>query len=547
MKSNLASRHQVWLARFLVASKSWMAKYAVIRNSMLISKVESSLAPALALMAALPSISSKDQGYILLDGSFNNPNYWWRLSLFWAACGRPNAVGLVGEYQATACREIMNALGISNVRGFGARNTLYRSEARILLSKCKSQSDILKLQLPEGFPPATLYDHILKRQRAATVQLDHPLLEDCVAEILAAIAAAKKWLDVNPPAKIGLSHAINPLGAALAWLGQRRKIPVFILFGNYGVPRFWRVDGPADFWRGIDCPTGADIDSLPEQQSLELAQIGEQYLTKRLSGQTTDLATRFAFRGGICPDKALLAEQFGWKENRPVISVYASNWFDYPHALGMTQFVDFLDWIEVTLEAALNNNDVYWIFRSHPVDEWYGGLSLNAVFPKNPPSHVRLCPLDWSGAAVTAFSDALVTYHGTAAIEYAALGKPVLVADRGWYHDCGFVHWPQSKADYVNALGHEWWKSIDISTAKNRAHIFSGWYFCVPQWQEKLILLDDSLQDQLYFKILELQKNQSSTIQEEVAWIRKWLDSKTHFYHTFKMRNAVGYALSNVS
>ena len=34
-------------------------------------------------------------------------------------------------------------------------------------------------------------------------------------------------------------------------------------------------------------------------------------------------------------------------------------------------------------------------------------------------------------------ADALVTYHGTSALEYASLGKPVMVADRGWYHDFG--------------------------------------------------------------------------------------------------------------
>lgn len=545
MKLKFAPFHKVWIARFLVNLKSLVARYLDLRYSISSRSSESSRATALAMMAALPSIAEEVRGYIILDGSFNNPNYWWRLSLFWAACGKPRAVGLIGEHQALDCRKILNALGISRVHEFGAKNTLHRKDARSLLIDCKSQADLLGLQLPEDFPPATLYDHVLKRQRAATVQLDHPLLEDHVAEILAAIAAAKKWLDVNPPDSIALSHSINPLGAALAWLGQRRKIPVFILFGNYGVPRFWKVNRPADFWHGIDCPNGADIEALTEKQASALAQVGEQYITKRLAGQTTDLATRFAFRGGLSPGRALLAKQFGWNENRPVVSVYASNWFDYPHAMGMTQFVDFLDWIKVTLEAAIRNTEVNWLFRAHPVDEWYGGVSLNAVFPNVPPAHVRMCPLDWSGAAVTSFSDALVTYHGTAAIEYAALGKPVLVADRGWYHDCGFVQWPQSRADYVSALGHEWWKSMDIATAKKRAHIFSGWYFCVPQWQENLILLDDSLQGELYSKLLELLKNHDHTIRKELDWIRRWLDSKTNFYHTFKMLNTDSFMLSN--
>ena len=46
-------------------------------------------------------------------------------------------------------------------------------------------------------------------------------------------------------------------------------------------------------------------------------------------------------------------------------------------------------------------------------------------------------------------SDGLVTYHGTSAIEFAAMGKPVMVTDKGWYHDCGFVKFPKSKKEYL--------------------------------------------------------------------------------------------------
>ena len=85
------------------------------------------------------------------------------------------------------------------------------------------------------------------------------------------------------------------------------------------------------------------------------------------------------------------------------------------------------------------NKDVIWLLKSHPAEKWYGGLTLEQTIKGKLPSNIILLPDDYSGKAVMDVSDALVTIHGTSAIEYAAHGKPVLVADKGWFQDCNFV------------------------------------------------------------------------------------------------------------
>lgn len=548
MSSSLPAWHRVALAESLQSIKR---VYSRLSESRRLAAVEPQRQAAIGhLVDLLRSGNRAAQGRpILVDASFDNSNYWYRLSLALVAgkISPTDCVGVLGYYRRDRCRQTLKAFGVNSVEDMGVRVTRkHRNAARALLEACDSGVDLLSRQLPVDFPAASLYDQVLKRQRRPRLSLDDPLIVSDVGVTLAAIEKAQEILARVQPRLILLSHAITPLGGALAWVGQRRGVPSVVLFGNYGSPRFWRIASDADFFRGTDCPNGQDIDSLSQEKADDLARIGSAYLKLRLSGKTDDIATQYVFNNTATLDRESVAKEFGWTLSKPIISVYASNWFDYPHGLGMTEFSEFQDWIETTHRAALANTDVYWLFRAHPVDAWYGGATLSDVLPDTHGSHVRLCPTNWSGAMVTALSDGLVTYHGTAGIEYSAMGKPVLVADRGWYHDCGFVVWPKTRDEYTEALGREWWHELDRVRAARRAQIFAGWYFCVPEWQSEAIVPDDSRQVDGWTAISELSSRRPEGLTREVAEIGEWLRSDAKYYHTFKMRRAPSYALSNV-
>ena len=212
----------------------------------------------------------------------------------------------------------------------------------------------------------------------------------------------------------------------------------------------------------------------------------------------------------------------------------------------MTQFRDFLDWMQVTLAAACANQDASWLFRAHPCDQWYGGETLSDIMPKDAPSHVRLCPTGWHGAHVMAASDAVITVHGTAGIEAAMVGKPVMVADVGWYHNCGFAVWPKSAAEYAALLQSPWWAGVDLAPARTRAAIFAGIYFGAPSWQPPMVSGDDSEQAGLYPRLTAWLEQRPSALDRELSTIAGWVMSGERFYHTYKMRNADSYTLTNV-
>jgi Capsule polysaccharide biosynthesis protein len=481
-------------------------------------------------------------GAVLVDGMWDNPNYWIRYALFRAAVGSAGGreIGVLGPYRATESRRTLARFGISRaVQILDLRGDMaaHRREALRLLAQTATPADVLNWCLPTGVPADFVYDGILKRQRAASVDLGDRRLVGYVTEALASISAANRLLDSERFELLLLSHAVNFQFAALAWIAVRRRIPVVLLYGNYGVPRFVKLLGINDLYDTTDRPKARDLDAIPEARQEAMAAVGSAYLEKRLSGRTDDIGARYAFqKASANVSRAALVERFGWDPDRPIVGVYASNWFDFPHPCGMTHFRDFLDWIQATLSVAQRQPRVNWLFKAHPCDQWYGGVTLSDLMPPLDASgHIQLVPNDWNGSAVLDAMDAVITYHGTVGIEAAAAGKPVLVADRGWYHDAGFVTWPKSREQYLEALAGDWWKAVDLHATRRRAEVFAGWYFGRPAWQQGFVLEDDPVQAPIYARVPRLFADNPEALRRELHTIRAWFASDRRHYHTFKM------------
>jgi hypothetical protein len=492
-------------------------------------------------------------GTVLVDGTFDNPNYWARYALLRRSLGLAQAreVGIVGPFKRRHVRGTFERMGISEICDFGemAPDAQTRDAAQKLAAQTRDPDGALAWQLPGGMNPAILYDGVLKAQRLPSVDLLRADFVPNVAQALACFARAREILAATKPDLLVVSHPVGLRCAGLAWHALQQGIPTILAFGLFGVLRYARMDKPDDLFEFYDHPTQAEIDGLPEEKALLLQAIGRRYVDARMRGKSDDLAALLAFRrrpGFV--DRAAIAARFGWDPAKPIVAVYASNWFDWPHQLGMRNFRDFRDWIAVTAAAAAANRDVNWLFKPHPAETVFGGPSLTELLPQMATGpNIALCPTDWNNGAVMKAIDALVTYHGTSGVEFAALGKPVLLPDVGKYHRAGFAHVAQSRADYVDCLSRRWWTSRDAVGDRRRAEIYAGWWFCAADWQGGFVFEDDSRRDALYAGLPALFADNPGAVAREVDEIAAWWRSGETHYHKTKMRRAEGYALSNVS
>lgn len=503
-----------------------------------------------ALLAGLSKPQgSPAAGTVLVDGVWDNPNYWVRYALFRGALDLAGAreVGVTGPWNAARVRGTLRRLGVRESVAFPSlpgRREDSRRQARALLSRTRTPEDVLAWEMPQRVPAAYVYDGILKRQKKGTVDLADPRLADHVAEALDCIDAAERLLDRYRFDLAVVTHQCNFLHTALVWLCIARRIPVVLLWGIYGSPRFTRLNQERHLWDCSDVPSREQLAALPPAKADVLSALGREYMLRRLGGRTSDSA---AVRAYATPefrvDRDFLAERFGWDGTRPVIAVYAPNWFDYPHSSGLTLFRDYQEWLQATLAFAVDDRRAYWLVKGHPWDDWYGGVTLRDLVPSlDGAPHVRLVPDDWNGRSVMETADALITCQGTAGIEFATLGKPVLVSDAGWYHDAGFVRLPGTREEYFEILGSEWWRGHPAREIERRAGLFAAFHFCHPDWQAGLLLPEDLEQWEIYAALPELLANGAAVIGREKALIREWWASGERGYHTYKMLRAEGYA-----
>ncbi|MEM9544007.1 MAG: glycosyltransferase [Cyanobacteria bacterium P01_E01_bin.42] len=499
------------------------------------------------------TIKTPFKGPILVDAMWDNPNYWLCYTFLRIALGLANTqeVGLLGDFRQEECTSTLSHFGFEEIikfRDFFSEQDLAHRQAQQFLQNTQTPNDILNWQLPDLIPAYDVYDYLLKRQRNAIVDLQDIHLESYITEYFRAIQAARVILDRVQPKLVVMSHASSgatPFGP-LMWMAISRNILVLVPRSDYGLLRFWKFYDAEDVYARYQHLTGELLESLPENKADILARVGRDYLTRRLTGKTTDPASVYAFqRASTSIERENLIKTLNWNLETPIIAVYASTWFDNPHVNNMKHFRDFVDWLTATVLVAKENDRVNWLFKPHPRDDYYGNITLKDMMPAVHADNIHLVPKEWNGKAVMNCVDALVTYHGTAGIEYAAAGKPVLVADRGWYHDCGFVKLPRSREEYLQILKTSWWQEFDLQTIARRAQIFAGWNFGKPLWQGNFQLSADSEQDKIYPTIPNLLSANQDAFEKEISTIYQWYYSNSRLYHTFKMEQANDYQSVN--
>jgi hypothetical protein len=494
-------------------------------------------------------------GKVLVDGMWDNANYWIRYSVFRKSLGLHQAdeVGLLGKYSRKQVKDAFSVFGINNIIdiGAGSPEERYLIAAKLLLMAVISENDILKLKMPYDFPAQIVYDGILKRQRRAFIDIDDKLLPLYLGECLRNLDLAYKIFDHHSFNMVVLSHALDFTYGAIAWMALQKKISVIVLYGDFGHAKFFHLQNQGDMFRFPGRPNKSDSLRVSDAQTKSLQIKGREQLDARMMGQTDDVGALYAYskrKGEI--DRRQIAQFFGWDSKKPIVGVYNSNWFDFPHGSGLNYFRDFYDWIMSTLEVAKEVQDVNWLFKAHPCDQWYAkinGQRLEDLIEATNLPHIKLANNNWNGFKLMSSLDGVITCHGSIGIEATAHSIPVLVPYEGWYGAAQFVKCAISRADYLSTLKGSWWKDINLVENKIKAEIFAGWIYCVPDWHGEYKYLDDSMQDQIFISLRKFIKLNNASLLREVSLLRDWYIDGHPYYHVYKISKGSNFQLGNIA
>jgi hypothetical protein len=122
-------------------------------------------------------------------------------------------------------------------------------------------------------------------------------------------------------------------------------------------------------------------------------------------------------------------------------------------------YPSFDDWMCDTIRQAIKIPSVQWLIKVHPIEAWDNPASgvqrlIEREFPELP-DHVRVIPAeeDISPANMFELIDGGVTVYGTAGLELALMGKPVILAGEAHYGGLGFTHEGLTPITYRDLLG----------------------------------------------------------------------------------------------
>lgn len=139
--------------------------------------------------------------------------------------------------------------------------------------------------------------------------------------------------------------------------------------------------------------------------------------------------------------------------DRPVVYVLSHCLTDVPRQTSCL-YEDYHAWLHATLDLATETDDRTWVVRFHPWYRMYGEEATVEAIKRRYAGYEHIRFDDGSLTKDEYFSSCAVgvTVRGSASWELGRWGIPVIVAGTSWYERAGFVHHPETVADYERLL-----------------------------------------------------------------------------------------------
>lgn len=190
----------------------------------------------------------------------------------------------------------------------------------------------------------------------------------------------------------------------------------------------------------------------PQADSPALYAAAEEALQKRLASQVRQLDTDRAFRGRVYT-RPELCSALQIAPDAKIGFVLAHIFADSPHISCRMLYADYFQWLTRTFEICRRAADVTWVVKPHPSCDFHHeqGMVEKMVAALDAPN-VKLCPPDLNTRSLESCADAVVTVHGTAGIEFACVGVPVILAGQPFFASFGFTIEPATIPDYERTL-----------------------------------------------------------------------------------------------
>lgn len=178
-----------------------------------------------------------------------------------------------------------------------------------------------------------------------------------------------------------------------------------------------------------------------------------EYFAKRFSAnlEQHDVLKAFSKTKKIY-SKHEIIEQYGLKENLPIIGIMNHIFCDAPHAYPDGLYDDYKEWLVNTIKSLKKNPKINFLIKEHPSADLYNEKGVINEILKELDSEKYLLKDDVHSLTILNEFDVVITCGGTIGQEFIYKGKPVVLAAKPPYSGFGFTTEPASKVAYEALL-----------------------------------------------------------------------------------------------
>jgi hypothetical protein len=193
-----------------------------------------------------------------------------------------------------------------------------------------------------------------------------------------------------------------------------------------------------------------------------LTDVEEQKVSEYLGERELQKGDVYSYNTSVkAADISALKKQLCIPEGRKVITIFTNLIWDAANVARDIAFSSALDCIVTTIKKYEGNKEVQVLVRAHPAEnvlgtrERYGNL-VREAFQQQLPDNVTIIEpeMEVNSFSVIELSDIGVVNTSTVGLEFAMMGKPIILISETNYRNKGFTYDATSTSNYFELMTH---------------------------------------------------------------------------------------------
>ncbi len=342
-------------------------------------------------------------------------------------------------------------------------------EIRAFLATKPSNEDMLGYAFDGVNIGANALSVVLKNERAGSVDLSNPAIEQRTIQLLtearSAVRAARGVLkEINPKTLLFTETGYTPHGELFAVAIEYGMTPIQYVHSQrldaLTMKRYLTLENMVDPI-SISKPSWEKLKAMPWTPEQEQGFLNELHGHYRDKSWFNFLSSRD--KKHKTPEE--VRAQIGLDPAKKTAVIFSHVVWDASFYYGKNLFRDFDDWLVQTVKAACENPNIQWVIKLHPDYIWQTKfmekdsemrdmIAILANTGGTLPDHVKVVPPDTDISTYSFFgvADFCITVRGTIGLECPIFGITTFTAGTGRYANMGFTEDSSSKEEYLEKM-----------------------------------------------------------------------------------------------